>query len=129
MQAESAGPNLIPRLGPKGVDPGGHNANVLVRDAEGSVVAHQRFVSGNMTLEEQALGFPKSMMASHTEARAVQAIELQSVGRMNITGQRPPCPTCKGAMNRTATETGATIRYQWRQDGKTLVWTAKPKGQ
>src|SRR3546814_11085294 len=89
----------------------------------------QLFVIGNMTLEEQALGVPKNTLASHTEARAVRTMELESGGRMVITGQNPPCPSCKGAMNRTANETGATIRYQWRQDGKTLIWTAKPKGQ
>jgi hypothetical protein len=124
---ESPSPTLIPRLGPKGVDPLRHNANVLVRDAQGNVVAHQRFVSGNMTLEEQALGFPKNTLASHTEARAVRTMELQPGGSMTITGQSPPCPSCKGAMNRAASESGATIKYQWRQNGKTVSWTATPK--
>lgn len=125
--AESTGPNLIPRLGPKGVNPLHHNANVLVRDAEGNVVAHQRFVSGNMTPEEQSLGFPRNTLASHTEARAVRSMELELGGRMTITGQSPPCPSCKGAMNRAASESGATIKYQWRQNGKTVTWTATPK--
>ncbi|MGH6614422.1 hypothetical protein [Sphingomonas sp.] len=116
-------------MGPKGVDPLHHNANVLVRDSAGNVVSHERLVSGNMTLEEQALGFPKNTLASHTEARAVRGTDLQPGDTMTITGQNPPCPSCKGAMNRAATESGATIRYQWRQDGKTVIWYAKPKGQ
>ncbi|MEP9403196.1 hypothetical protein [Sphingomonas sp. VNH70] len=122
--AESEAAKLVPRLGPKGVDPLHHNANVLVRDASGNVVAHERFVSGNMTLEEQALGFPRNTLASHTEARAVRSMELEPGGRMTITGQSPPCPSCKGAMNRAASESGATIKYQWRQNGKTVTWTA-----
>jgi hypothetical protein len=120
---------LIPRLGPKGVDPLHHNANVLVRDVNGNVVSHQRFVSGNMTLEEQMLPFPRNTLASHTEARAVRTTPLERGQSMTITGRNPPCPSCKGAMNATATETGATIRYQWRQDGRTMIWVAKPKGQ
>src|SRR5579884_3938854 len=63
---------VVPRLGPRGVDPAHHNANVLVRDASGQLRYHERLVSGNMTAEEQALGFPRGMMASHTEARAVR---------------------------------------------------------
>jgi hypothetical protein len=125
--AESAAINLVPRLGPKGVDPNHHNANVLVRDAAGNVVAHQRIVSGNMTLEEQALGFPRNTLASHTEARAVRTMPLEPGGSMTITGQNPPCPSCKGAMNQAATESGATIRYQWRENGQTRTWTATPR--
>src|SRR3546814_8041100 len=34
--AETAAPSLVQRLGPKGVDPLHHNANVLVRDASGN---------------------------------------------------------------------------------------------
>jgi len=64
--------NLVPRLGPKGVDTARHNANVLVRDASGNIVTHQRLVSGSMTAVEKALGYPKHMLATHTEARAVR---------------------------------------------------------
>ncbi|WP_144407630.1 hypothetical protein [Gynuella sunshinyii] len=42
---------------------------------------------------------------------------------MTITGQRPPYPFCKGYMNRANAETGATIRYQWRENGQTQRWT------
>src|SRR3546814_1206219 len=76
--AETAAPSLVQRLGPTGVDPLHHNANVLVRDASGHVVAHPRSVSGNMTLEEQARGFTKNTLDSHTEARAVRTMELES---------------------------------------------------
>ncbi|WKJ92598.1 RHS repeat-associated core domain-containing protein [Methylomonas montana] len=112
------------RTGPKGVDPDHHNANVMVRDASGDVISHERIVSGNMTPTEKALGFPKNTLASHTEARAVTNTALKQGDTMTITGQRPPCPSCKGYMNRAAEETGATIRYQWRDNGQTQRWTA-----
>ena len=114
--------NVVPRTGPKGVDPLHHNANVLVRDAEGNIISHERVVSGNMTVEEKALGFPKNTLASHTEARAVTNTPLSEGQSMTITGQRPPCPSCKGYMNRAAEESGADISYQWRQNGKTNKW-------
>jgi hypothetical protein len=123
----STAPALVPRTGPIGVDPKHHNANVLVRDANGNVVRHERLVSGNMTPEEVALPFPRNTLASHTEARAVRSIPLEEGQTMVITGQRPPCPSCKGAMNRTTRETGATIQYQWRQDGVTRRWPPVPE--
>ena len=114
----------IRRTGPVGVDPLHHNANVLVRDAQGNIIGHTRIVSGNMTHAEQALGFPKNTLASHTEARAVTQTPLGQGQSMTITGQRPPCPPCKGAMNRATTESGATIRYRWRENGQTQYWPA-----
>ena len=104
-----------------------HNANVTVRDADGKIVSHHREVSGNMTDAEKSLGFPKNTLASHTEARAVKT-PLQPGQSMPVTGQKPPCPSCKGKMNKTAGETGASIRYQWRQDGKTQRWNANGGG-
>jgi hypothetical protein len=114
----------VPRLGPRGVDPAHHNANIMVRDASGRLRHHERIVSGNMTPEEQALGFPRNTLASHTEARAIRNIPLQRGETMTITGQRPPCPTCKGVMNQAARESGATIIYRWRENGVTRTWTA-----
>jgi len=114
----------VPRTGPRGVDPAHHNANVTVRDADGGIISHSRLVSGNMTPEEQALGFPKNTLASHTEARAVKQTALEKGQSMTITGQNAPCPTCKGAMNKAAGETGATIKYQWRDNGRTQTWQA-----
>ena len=113
---------LVTRTGPKGINPAHHNANVTVRDANGNITLHTRIVSGNMTPEEQALRFPKNTLASHTEARAVRQIPLEKGQSMTITGQNPPCPSCKGAMNKTAAETGAQLRYQWREAGRTQSW-------
>jgi hypothetical protein len=101
------------------------SSNVMVKDAQGNVINHERIVSGNMTAEEKALGFPQNTLASHTEARAVRNIPLEQGQRMTITGQKPPCPSCKGYMNRATQESEATVRYQWRQDGKTQRWYAK----
>jgi hypothetical protein len=115
---------VIPRRGRRGVDADHHNANVQVRDATGSLIVHERLVSGSMTPEEKALRFPRSTLASHTEARAVRNISLQPEDVMIITGHEPPCPPCRGAMNRAARETGARIIYRWRQDGVTRYWEA-----
>ncbi|GAA0335366.1 hypothetical protein GCM10009087_52200 [Sphingomonas oligophenolica] len=125
--AEDGTVNLVPRLGPNGVDPARHNANLLVSDSSGKIVTHQRLVSGNMTTQEKALGFPKNMLAAHTEARAVRGIDLRPGDTVTITGQLPPCTPCRGSMNQAATRSGATIKYQWRQGGKTLTWVATPK--
>jgi hypothetical protein len=44
---------------------------------------------------------------------------------MTITGQRPPCPSCKGKMDKLVQETdGVDIMYQWREKGKTQKWSA-----
>lgn len=116
-----------PRTGPHGVDPNHHNANVTIRDANGTIRVHDRVVSGNMTPAEKALGFPKGMMASHTEARAVKSNGLSAGETMTITGQLAPCTNCRGSMNRAATESGATIKYQWRENGFTQTWIATPR--
>jgi Pput_2613-like deaminase len=115
---------VIPRLGPRGVDPIHHNANIMVRDVSGRLRYHDRIVSGNMTAEEEALGFPRNTLASHSEARAIRAIRLERGETMMITGQSPPCPNCKGVMNQAARSTGATIIYRWREDGVRHTWTA-----
>jgi hypothetical protein len=111
----------------KGVDPKHHNANVRVQDSNGKTTSRSRYVSGNMTPEEKALGFPKNTLASHTEARAVKDIKLKPGETMTITGQRPPCPSCKGKMNNAVKESGADINYQWRQNGQTQKWSANKK--
>jgi len=38
---------------------------------------------------------------------------------MRVTGTRPPCPQCKGAMNETARRSVGQIIYQWRENGQT----------
>jgi hypothetical protein len=73
-----------------------------------------------MTSEEAGLGFPRSTLATHTEARAVTQYPLKPGDVMTIRGKYPPCPSCKGAMNRAARSQGATIHYEW--PGGT--WTA-----
>lgn len=90
----------MPRSGPRGVDPDHHNANVLVQDESGQVIAHERVVSGNMTPEQKAMGFPKGQLASHAEAKTVTTTVLKPGETMTIAGQDPPCPSCKGYMNR-----------------------------
>jgi hypothetical protein len=99
-----------------------HIAEVTVI-RNGEIVFQEQFKSGNMTPEEAALGFPRSSLATHTESRAVRSVPLERGDTMVIQGQYRPCPTCKGAMNRVARETGATIVYTWEG----LKWVAGGK--
>jgi len=99
-------------------------ANVTVGEPSGKIREQQRLISGSTTLEEKALRFPYNMWASHTEARAARNIPLQRGETMTITGQYPPCRTCKEAMDLAARESGATIIYRWRENGVTQTWTA-----
>jgi hypothetical protein len=113
----------------KGVDAARHNANVRITDPSGKTVKVERLKSGGMTPEQKKLGFPKAQNATHTEAKAVtnpKNIELLKKGKnMTITGQKGPCPSCKGYMNKAAKKTGSKIEYQWRANGKTQNWKAK----
>ena len=97
-----------------------HVAQVEVT-RQGETVVNQTLRSGSMTAEEAALGFPKSSLATHTEARAATKIPLRAGDEMVIRGQYPPCPSCKGYMNRAAQQQGASIRYEWPGGS----WTAR----
>ena len=98
-----------------------HTASVEVVDSQGQTVTQATLVSGNMTQEEAALGFPQSSLATHTESRAARNIPLAQGDTMTLDGQYPPCPSCKGAMNRAARSSGARIIYRWPGG----VWEAK----
>lgn len=125
QQTNVSGPRTtVRRTGPQGVVPGRHNANVQIRGADGTLRSHTRLVSGSQTPEELALGFPKGMLASHTEARAVRGAALGAGDRMVITGQLPPCNPCRGVMNQAVRDTGGQIINRWRENGVTRIWTA-----
>jgi RHS repeat-associated protein len=102
-----------------------HTATVTVTDSEGNLKYQDVLTSGNMTPEEAALGFPKSTLATHTEARATSQIPLDPGDQMLIQGEYPPCTSCRGKMNARAAETGAGIEYTWTEDGDLKSWTAK----
>jgi hypothetical protein len=88
-------------------------ADVVVTDENGNVVEVQEITSGGMTEEQKALGFPQSTLATHVEAKATSSIPLQPGQTMTIEADRPPCPTCKGVMNKTAAASGGKIVYNW----------------
>lgn len=89
----------------------------------GEVVQTEKLRSGNMTPDEKALGFPKSSLATHTENRATRKLDLKKGDQATFEGQYAPCSSCKGAMNRKAAATDASIEYHW--DGN--VWKAGKK--
>ncbi|WP_368669293.1 hypothetical protein [Streptomyces hyaluromycini] len=94
--------------------------------------------SGNQQPSEQAMGRGGEAL-SHTENRVARMsggvptygtrvvtgdeFFLDSPapegGYVVTTGARPPCSSCRGAMTRTAEDTGATFAYLWKdpQDG------------
>jgi RHS repeat-associated protein len=120
LQAAPAAPTLnAGTLRPFGTGRPPHTAKVTVT-RDGKVVSESTVQSGNMTPSEAALGFPRSSLSTHTEARAARGNNLQKGDTMTIQGQYRPCPSCKGYMNRAARDSGATIRYEW--DGN--VWEA-----
>ncbi|MER6270138.1 hypothetical protein [Streptomyces sp900105755] len=101
--------------------------------------------SGSTTPEEAALGEARARQAVHTENRAARAaggvptvgdelIEgdpfflaspVPEDGTVTIEGTRPPCSTCKGAMNRAALDTQSTFIYLWPgKDGALRTWTS-----
>jgi hypothetical protein len=96
-----------------------HRASVTVT-RNGEEVINRPYVSGNMTPEEAALGFPRSSLATHTEARSMRELDLQAGDTVVIRGQYSPCPSCKGAMNRAAADSGASITYEWPEG----IWRA-----
>ncbi|WDY60294.1 RHS repeat-associated core domain-containing protein [Pseudomonas sp. PSKL.D1] len=110
---------------------GTHNAIATLYDSNGNVKATGIWQSGNMTPDEAALGFPKSTLATHTEARITRELSPQAVpgDRLVIEGEYPPCNSCKGKMNAFKGATGADVEYRWpSSDGaSTEVWNGKAK--
>ncbi|MEV6603178.1 RHS repeat-associated core domain-containing protein [Kutzneria sp. NPDC051319] len=107
-----------------------HFAHVTVYDPHGNVKYHYGLRSGNQLQEESALGFPNASMASHTEARSMRMhggsptvpiagdplagrLPVNKGDRVEIHGTKPPCPQCKGAMNRAVSELGIGVSYHW----------------
>jgi hypothetical protein len=87
----------------------------------GHEVSRTDLVSGNITDAEAALGWPRSMLASHTEARAVNLPDLQRGDTLGILGQYDPCPGCVVAMQRAAAEHGITVEYHWADQVRSFV--------
>ena len=107
---------------------GAHNATVKVIDADGEVTKVWREVSGNATESEMALGTGKMRQATHTEQRVLTRIELTDETIL-ITGQKPPCKNCQGAMRLKTLDNEGTIIYQWRENSKTFrtIWSIPVK--
>ena len=93
-----------------------HTAIVTHSDAQGNIKSVKTYTSGNMTASEKALGFPKSSLATHTEARAMKDLVpiLEKGDKVLIEGQYPACKSCKGKMNnaKEALDNAVDIVYQ-----------------
>lgn len=99
---------------------GQHRAEA-VHERDGVELSRGDYTSGDMTPEEAALGFPQSSLATHTERRILADTPLEAGDKLTIHGEYPPCPTCKGAMNKAGRESGADIEYRWGDSS----WSAK----
>lgn len=106
---------------------GTHTADAVLYDSNGNVKATGVWKSGNMTPAEAALGFPRSTLATHTEARIT--VDLRSVAspgdHLVINGQYPPCNSCKGKMNVFSEATGAKVTYNWGANSEKKTWSAR----
>jgi hypothetical protein len=91
-----------------------HSATWVLR--RGGRVSYGKVNSGGidrMTPEERALGFPRSTLATHTEARTIKKVQLLPGDFLEIRGQYNPCGSCMRGMQEAARASGATIRYWW----------------
>jgi RHS repeat-associated protein len=120
---------------PDNVSP--HYADVRVYDKDGNVKYAYTLRSGNRLPQELALGDSYSIMASHTEARAMRMhgvsptvpipgdplanlMPVQPGDRIEINGINSPCSQCKGYLNRAVKELGVSAVYNWGGNS----WTA-----
>lgn len=127
--------NPLHSFDPLGLAP--HHARITVYDPAGNIRYQYGLVSGHTLPEEAALGFPNAMMATHTENRSMRmhgatptvpipndpyagTHPVQPGDHIVIDGEKPPCPQCKGAMNRAVNELGVNVTYNWGGN----VWNA-----
>ncbi|RMS63399.1 hypothetical protein ALP62_101787 [Pseudomonas syringae pv. aceris] len=110
---------------------GTHNAIATLYDSKGNVKTSGAWQSGNMTPDEAALGFSKSTLATHAEARITRELHHLAVpgDKLVVEGEYPPCNSCKGKMNSFKGATGADVEYRWASsDGKSVeAWNAKTR--
>ena len=92
-----------------------HVAWAYIYDENMQLISSTELVSGSMTAEQAALGFPLNVLSSHTEAKALK-LDIRPGYSVVIEGQYNPCPPCKGKMNKASVEIEAKIKYTW--DGK-----------
>ena len=69
--------------------------------------------SGQMTPEMKAMGFPKGSWPPIASPKILAEANPRAGQTLEIIGERAACPSCKGAMNRVARETGARITYRY----------------
>jgi hypothetical protein len=118
-----------------------HWADVTVHDADGTLLHQYRIRSGAQTPAESAMGRGGETL-SHTENRAARMAggvpsyggkvvhdddffldaPVPEGGSVIITGTRPPCTSCRGAMTRAAEDVAATFVYMWEGAGRMNWW-------
>ena len=102
-----------------------HMAHVTIVDKNGNVRYDSVLIlSGNMTPEERALGFPLNMLVTHTEQRAIQQFDIQEGDTVLIEGRLVACGSCQRAMQNFASESGSFIIYTG--GGQELTYPSNP---
>jgi Pput_2613-like deaminase len=107
----------------KGLHEANHTADVIIK-REGKIIAFWREISGEQTDAQKALKGWEGAKSSHTETKGLTRINLQEGDQMRFIGVFKPCSSCRGAMTLAQKQSGATITYEWKQDGATWVWEA-----
>ncbi|MGW6460136.1 polymorphic toxin-type HINT domain-containing protein, partial [Streptomyces sp. NPDC055078] len=124
-------------------DAPGHTADVDIEDVNGDVRLSYSVRSGNASDPEKALGGGyNTEAATHTENRVARMsgasagknpilgdpyagiIAVNKGETVRLFGQRPPCPRCRGAMNRMVNELGVNVVYSWASPLGAGDWTA-----
>ena len=73
---------------------------------------------------DEASKWIRRHLSLHTEAKAIARYSLKPGQTMKLTGERPPCPSCKKIMKLATKTPDTNIVYQWRQRGELMIWKA-----
>ncbi|WP_246097087.1 polymorphic toxin-type HINT domain-containing protein [Streptomyces botrytidirepellens] len=122
----------------------GHMCDISATAPDGSTRVDVTLESGDMTPEEDALGYPNNVAFTHTEHRFSRMAGASTGPRVSLPndpfagkyplspgdvvtmrGQLPPCSRCRGAMNRMVRELGVSVTYEWSGAKGAGTWAAR----
>ncbi|PRH80191.1 Rhs family-like protein [Streptomyces solincola] len=121
----------------------GHMCDISVTGADGQSKVNVTLESGDMTPQEDSLGYPNNTAFTHTEHRFSRMAGASTGPKVSLPndpffgkyplsrgdvvrmqGQLPPCSRCRGAMNRMVRELGVSVTYVWDGVKGAGTWVA-----